>query len=59
MTRLRESKSFAEAIWHNRRRFKYKKLLSKLRLLWFDYEDAGKLQKLMRTIEKVRHAAGL
>jgi hypothetical protein len=47
-------KSLKQAIKDNRRFHKYEKLLRHIRLRIFDYEDAGKLEKANRIIDKIK-----
>jgi len=45
-----------QAIQRNRQRWKYRAVLRRLRIRIFDYEDAGKgekVTKLMRRMEKI------
>jgi hypothetical protein len=47
-------KTLQQAIRDNRRFHKYEKLLRHIRLRIYDYEDAGKLEKAHRIIEKIK-----
>ncbi len=42
-----------KAIWQNRRKVKYRKLISKIRLQYFTYVDAGKEFKYQRIIKQI------
>jgi hypothetical protein len=47
-------KSLKQAIRDNRRFHKYERTLRRIRLRIFGYEDAGKLEKAQRVIEKIK-----
>jgi hypothetical protein len=51
-------KSLKNAIKDNRRFHKYERLLRRIRLHIFEYEDAGKLEKAHRIIEKIKVICG-
>ena len=51
-------KSLKQAIRDNRRFHKYEKLLRRIRLCIFDYEDSGKLEKAQRVIERIKRICG-
>lgn len=42
------------AIVHNQRFHKYEKMLRRIRLNIFEYEDQGKLDKAQRIIDKIK-----
>ena len=54
LVRVVTMKSLRHAIWENRRFHKYERLLRQIRLRIFDYEDAGKLEKANRIIDKIK-----
>ena len=47
-------KSLKQAIRDNQRFFKYERILRRIRLRIFDYEDMGKLDKVKRIIERIK-----
>jgi hypothetical protein len=47
-------KSMKQAIRDNQRFHKYEKVLRRVRLRIFDYEDQGKLAKAQRIIERIK-----
>ena len=47
-------KSLKQAIWENRRFHKYERMLRRIRLRIFDYEDQGTLEKAQRVIQKIK-----
>jgi hypothetical protein len=51
-------KSLKQAIRDNRRFHKYERLLRHVRLRIFKYEDAGKLEKAQRVIERIKVICG-
>lgn len=51
-------KSLRQAIRDNRRFWKYEKLLRRIRLRIFNYEDQGKLEKAQRVIQRVKRICG-
>ena len=51
-------KSLKQAIWDNRRFHKYERLLRRIRLRIFDYEDQGNLDKAQRIIERIKAICG-
>jgi hypothetical protein len=50
--------SLREAIWVNRRFHKYEAMLRRIRLRTFEYEDAGKLDKAQKVIERIKVTCG-
>jgi len=48
------AKSLRQAILDNQRFCKYEKLLRRIRLRIFDYDDLGKLDKARRIIERIK-----
>ncbi len=55
---LPSSASLARRIRDNRRFHKYERLLRRIRLRLFDYEDAGKLAKAERVIARIKAICG-
>jgi len=51
-------KSLRHAIWENRRFHKYERLLRRIRLRIFDYEDQGNLNKAQRIIARIKVICG-
>jgi len=51
-------RSLKQAVRDNRRHFKYERLLRRIRLRIFEYEDAGKLNKAKRIIAKCKSICG-
>ena len=51
-------KSLKRAIWDNRRFHKYQRTLRQIRLRIFEYEDAGRLKKAQRVIERIKTICG-
>jgi hypothetical protein len=51
-------KSLKQAIRDNRRFHKYEKLLRRIRLCIFDYEDSGRLEKAQRVIQRIKRICG-
>ena len=51
-------KSLRQAIRDNRRFHKYERLLRRIRLRVFDYEDQGKLDKAQRIIQRIKLICG-
>ena len=47
-------KSLRRAIRDNERFYKYERLLRRIRLRMFRYEDDGKLEKAQRIIERIK-----
>ena len=47
-------KSLKESVKDNQRFHKYERLLRRIRLRIFDYEDQGKLEKAHRVIQKIK-----
>lgn len=47
------SAELKRAIWRNQQRHKARRLLNRIRLRWFDYEDAGKLDKAKRIMRRL------
>ena len=51
-------KLLKRAIRDNQRFWKYERLLRRIRLRTFDYEDAGKLDKARRIIARIKTICG-
>lgn len=51
-------KSLRQSIRDNRRFFKYERMLRRIRLRIFNYEDQGKLEKAQRVIERIKRICG-
>ena len=51
-------KSLRQAIWENRRFHKYERLLRRIRLRMFDYEDLGKSDKAQKVIARIKTICG-
>jgi hypothetical protein len=51
-------KSLRQAIRDNQRFCKYEKLLRRIRLRIFNYEDQGKLEKAQRVIARIKAICG-
>jgi hypothetical protein len=51
-------KSLKQAIRDNRRFHKYERMLRRIRLCVFDYEDSGKLDKTERVIARIKSICG-
>ena len=51
-------KSLKQAIRDNRRFQKYERMLRRIRLCVFDYEDSGKLDKAERVIARIKAICG-
>jgi len=51
-------KSLKQAIRDNQRFFKYERILRRIRLRIFDYEDTRKLDKAQRIIERIKEICG-
>jgi hypothetical protein len=51
-------KSLKQAIRDNRRFRKYERMLRRIRLCIFDYEDSGKLDKAERIIARIKAICG-
>ena len=49
-----KQRTLREAIRDNQRHFKYERVLRRIRLRIFEYEDAGKLDKAQRVIAKCK-----
>ena len=52
------AKSLKQAIWENRRFHKYERLLRRIRLRVFEYEDSGRLTKAERVIARIKTICG-
>ena len=55
---LMTQRTLQKAIRDNQRHFKYERMLRRIRLRIFDYEDAGKLEKAHRIIAKIKVICG-
>lgn len=55
---LLSPKSLQRKIRENQRFHKYERLLRRIRLRIFEYEDAGKLEKAQRVIAKIKVICG-
>jgi hypothetical protein len=55
---LLSSASFKRKIRENQRFHKYERMLSRIRLRIFDYEDQGKLEKAHRVIGRIKSICG-
>ena len=55
---LLSPKSLQRKIRENQRFHKYERLLRRIRLRIFEYEDAGKLEKAQRVIDKIKVICG-
>ncbi len=55
---LLSSKSLQRKIRENQRFHKYERMLRRIRLRIFEYEDAGKLEKAHRVIAKIKVICG-
>ncbi|OYW23720.1 MAG: hypothetical protein B7Z55_03255 [Planctomycetales bacterium 12-60-4] len=53
-----KQRTLREAIQDNQRHYKYERMLRRLRLRIFEYEDAGKLGKAHRVIDKIKAICG-
>ncbi|MBR9802468.1 hypothetical protein GYB59_12640 [bacterium] len=53
-----KQRTLKEAIRDNQRHFKYERMLRRIRLHIFEYEDAGKLDKAHRVIDKIKAICG-
>ena len=53
-----KQRTLNQAIRDNRRHFKYERLLRRVRLRTFEYEDAGKLDKAQRVVAKIKAICG-
>ena len=51
-------KALKQAIRDNRRFHKYERMLRRIRLCIFDYEDSGKLEKAQRVIQRIKRICG-
>ena len=51
-------RSLKQAIRDNRRHYKYERMLRRIRLSIFEYEDQGKLEKAQRIIAKCKAICG-
>lgn len=51
-------RSLKQAVRENRRHFKYERLLRRIRLRIFEYEDKGKLAQAQRIIAKCKLICG-
>jgi len=51
-------KSLRQAIRDNQRFHKYERMLRRIRLRTFEYEDSGKLEKAQRVIERIKRICG-
>ena len=51
-------KSLRQAIKDNRRFHKYERMLRRIRLRVFQYEDEGRLEKAQRIIERIKRVCG-
>jgi hypothetical protein len=51
-------KSLRQAVRDNRRFHKYERLLRRIRLRIFDYEDSGRLEKVQRIIARIKAICG-
>jgi len=53
-----KQRTLKEAIRENQRHYKYERMLRRIRLNIFEYEDAGKLEKAQRIIGKIKAICG-
>lgn len=53
-----KQRTLKDAIRDNQRHFKYERMLRRIRLHIFEYEDAGKLEKAHRVIGKIKAIFG-
>ena len=51
-------KSLRQAVRDNRRFHKYERLLRRIRLRIFDYEDSGRREKAQRIIARIKATCG-
>lgn len=51
-------KTLRKAIRDNRRHFKYERMLRRIRLRIFEYEDSGNLEKAHRVIASIKVICG-
>lgn len=51
-------RTLRQAIRDNQRHYKYERMLRRIRLCIFEYEDAGKLEKAHRVIAKIKVICG-
>jgi len=51
-------RTLRQAIRDNQRHFKYERMLRRIRLRVFEYEDAGNLEKAQRVIAKIKVICG-
>lgn len=53
-----KQRTLREAIRDNRRHHKYERMLRRIRLRFFEYEDAGNLKKAQRIIARIKVICG-
>ena len=51
-------RSLKQAVRDNQRHYKYERILRRIRLNIFEYEDAGKLEKAQRIIAQIKAICG-
>ena len=52
------TRTLKQAIRDNQRHYKYERMLRRIRLRIFEYEDSGNLEKAQRIITKIKEICG-